>query len=143
MTEREASGTAVGVAILRAAYMPIDGEPKILDDPVSPRLFDAPVLEGIRADPGRLRTPGALALRSHVLVRSAAMPRTGCAGAYQRGVRQCVMLGAGLDTFAYRQPDIPPNVRSFRATWRPSGWRSSSRASTTRAAPTAWSRRAA
>jgi methyltransferase (TIGR00027 family) len=27
------------------------------------------------------------------------------AEAVQRGIRQCVVLGAGLDTFAYRQPD--------------------------------------
>jgi methyltransferase (TIGR00027 family) len=101
--EREASGTAVGVALLRAAHQLIDGEPRILDDPVSPRLFDAAVLDGIRADPGRLRAPGALALRSHVLVRSRyAEDRFQAAAA--RGVRQYVALGAGLDTFAFRQP---------------------------------------
>ncbi len=103
MTEREASGTAVGVAMLRAAHMLIDGEPKILVDPVSPRLFDAAVLEGMRADPGRLRTPGALALRSHVVLRSR-FAEDRMRDAHARGVRQCVMLGAGLDTFACRQP---------------------------------------
>jgi len=50
MEEREASGTAVGVALLRAAHQLIDGEPKILDDPVSPRLFYAEVLHGVRKD---------------------------------------------------------------------------------------------
>jgi len=99
---REASGTAVGVAVLRAAHMLIDGEPKILDDPVSPRLFDAAMLDLIRADL-RLHDPGARALRSHVVVRSRyAEDRFRDAAA--RGVRQFVALGAGLDTFAYRQP---------------------------------------
>lgn len=104
MAEREASGTAVGVALLRAAHQLIDGEPKILDDPVSPRLFYADVLDGIRADAERFLTPGALALRSHVLARSRyAEDRFRDAAA--RGVGQYVALGAGLDTFAYRQPE--------------------------------------
>lgn len=100
---REASGTAVGVAALRAAHQLIDGEPKILDDPVSPRLFYPEVLDGLRAD-ARLREPRARALRSHVVVRSRyAEDRFRDAAA--RGVRQHVSLGAGLDTFACRQPE--------------------------------------
>jgi len=100
---REASGTAVGVALLRAAHQLIDGEPKILHDPVSPRLFDAEVLDRMRAEPGPFRTPGAMALRSHVLARSRYAEDCFRAAA-ARGVRQYVALGAGLDTFAYRQP---------------------------------------
>ncbi len=34
------------------------------------------------------------------------------AGAYERGVRQVVALGAGLDTYAYRG-SVPPGVRVF------------------------------
>jgi len=110
--QREASGTAVGVALLRAAHQLIDGEPKILDDPVSPRLFYPEVLDGIRADPERLRAPGALALRSHVLVRSRyAEDRFRDAAA--RGVRQYVALGAGLDTFAFRQPEWARDATLF------------------------------
>lgn len=100
---RDASGTAVGVAVLRAAHQLIDGEPKILDDPVSPRLFYPEVLDGLRADP-RLRDPRAVALRSHVLVRSR-WAEDHFRDAAARGVRQHVSLGAGLDTFAYRQPE--------------------------------------
>jgi len=108
---REASGTAVGVAVLRAAHMLVDGEPKILDDPVSPDLFDHAMLDAIRADM-RLRDPRALALRSHVLVRSRyAEDRFRDAAA--RGVRQYVALGAGLDTFAYRQPAWTHGAKLF------------------------------
>lgn len=33
--------------------------------------------------------------------------------AVRRGVRQCVILGAGLDRFAYRQPPLFHDVRLF------------------------------
>lgn len=44
-----------------------------------------------------------VALRAHIVARSLLAEAT-LAAAYQRGVRQYVLLGAGLDTFAYRNP---------------------------------------
>ena len=38
--ERDASRTALGVAALRAVHQLIDGEPKILDDPIAALLLD-------------------------------------------------------------------------------------------------------
>lgn len=111
-TERDASGTAVGVAFLRAAHQLIDGAPRILDDPVSPRLFDPEVLDGLRADPSNLRAPGVMGLRSHVLVRSR-YAEDCFREAHAGGVRQFVALGAGLDTFAYRQPAWADDVTLF------------------------------
>jgi len=103
MRPSEPSRTAVGVAALRAAHQLIDGEPKLLDDPVVLRLLDAEIVDRIRANPERLRTPLMAALRTHVVVRSRyAEDRAGEAAA--RGVRQYISLGAGLDTFACRQP---------------------------------------
>jgi methyltransferase (TIGR00027 family) len=100
---RAASRTALGVALLRAAHQLLDDEPRVLDDPVAPRLVGPEALAPLRADPARFRTPEALARRAHVLARSRwAEDRLRDAAA--RGVRQCVVLGAGLDTFAYRQP---------------------------------------
>ncbi len=100
--EREASRTAMRVAVLRAAHQLIDGEPKILDDRVSAHLLDAQTFAGIGANPD-LRSSRLESLRVHVLLRSRYSEER-LEAAARDGVRQCVILGAGFDTFAYRQP---------------------------------------
>ena len=104
MAERGASKTAVGVAILRAAHQLFDGEPRILDDTVVVALLGPEAVDGMRAQPERFREPRAMALRSHVLLRSR-FAEERLREAVGRGVTQLVVLGAGLDTFAYRQPE--------------------------------------
>ena len=104
------SKTALGVGVLRALHPLVDREPWVLDDPVSSRLFGdmarevvsrgTPAFTGTRAD----------ALRGHVLVRSA-FAEARLRAAVERGVRQYVLLGAGYDTFAYRQPEWMRDVR--------------------------------
>ncbi|MBS1766279.1 MAG: class I SAM-dependent methyltransferase [Acidobacteria bacterium] len=99
---REASRTALGVAALRAAHLTLDAEPWILDDPIALRLL-APEALSMLMDEARLQHPVARALRAHVLLRSRVAEERleeACAA----GLRQCVILGAGFDTFAYRQP---------------------------------------
>lgn len=103
MTERSASKTAVGVAILRAAHQLLDGPPRVLDDTVVVALLGPEASAGILAQPERFREPRAMALRSHVLLRSR-FAEERLRESVRRGVRQLVILGAGLDTFAYRQP---------------------------------------
>jgi methyltransferase (TIGR00027 family) len=102
-TEAGASRTAVGVAALRAAHQLLDAEPRILDDPIVLRLLDPDTLERLRAFPERLHTPLLTLLRTHVVVRSR-FAEDRLRAAVAAGVRQYVSLGAGLDTFAYRQP---------------------------------------
>jgi methyltransferase (TIGR00027 family) len=100
------------VAVVRAAHQLLDGEPKI--------LVDAPVLEllgprgigQIHAMRDLHQTGGARALRTHIVTRSR-FAEDRLAEAVERGVRQCVVLGAGLDTFAFRQPDWAREVRIF------------------------------
>lgn len=70
MAERNSSSTALRVAELRAAHQLVDGEPKILTDPVRLRLLDADVLDKIRAHPEMLSVPWVVGMRSHVLLRS-------------------------------------------------------------------------
>ena len=106
MTEpgrREPSRTAAGVAWLRAAHQSVDGQPKILDDPIAPLLPGERGRLGLIERRDELFTPGALGLRAHVLLRSR-FAEDQLALAVARGIRQYVLLGAGLDTFAYRQP---------------------------------------
>ena len=108
---RDASRTALGVAALRAAHRLLDAEPWILDDPIAARLLGSSEASHLLGE-GRLQHPLARALRSHVLLRSrVAEERLEAACAV--GLRQCVILGAGLDTFAYRQPDWASALRIF------------------------------
>ncbi len=106
---QQASRTAAGVAWLRAAHQVVDNPPRILDDPVAPALFgDA---AGHLAERGpELSSPGALALRAQVLLRSR-FAEDQLAVAVSRGVGQYVILGAGFDTFGYRQPGWARTLR--------------------------------
>ncbi len=110
--ERSASGTAVGVAMLRAAHLLFDGEPKILHDSVVLRLL-GPALEGVvREREANFHEDSARRLRTHVVLRSR-FAEERLQAAVERGVTQMVQLGAGLDTFAYRQPVWACGVRLF------------------------------
>jgi methyltransferase (TIGR00027 family) len=112
MTVRRASRTALGVAALRAVHQLADGEPKILHDPIAARLLNPDVLGAISTGAARTDDPAIRALRSRVVLR-ARYAEDRLALAAQRGVRQCVILGAGLDTLAYRQPDWARNLSLF------------------------------
>jgi methyltransferase (TIGR00027 family) len=104
VSERAASSTAFGVAVLRAAHQIIDGSPPILDDSVVERLLGPGIEQRIRGESEQLQTSMARGLRSHVVLRSR-FAEDSLAAAVARGTRQYVLLGAGLDTFAYRQPE--------------------------------------
>ncbi|HET7232711.1 MAG TPA: class I SAM-dependent methyltransferase [Longimicrobium sp.] len=100
---RAASGTARGVAVLRAAHLIVDGKPAVLNDTVVARLLGGDIEAQIRAHVDDLQTPPSRGLRSHVVLRSRFAEDT-LMDAVADGAEQYVLLGAGLDTFAYRQP---------------------------------------
>jgi methyltransferase (TIGR00027 family) len=112
MTERSASNTAVGVAYLRAAHQLIDAAPRLLDDPVILRLLGDGAEARLRDGEAQLQSTLWRALRSHVVLRSR-FAEDSLADAVARGVRQYVVLGAGLDTFALRQPAWAHDLRVF------------------------------
>jgi methyltransferase (TIGR00027 family) len=103
MQESKASETAKGVALLRVLHQKVDGKPTILHDPVSERLLDPSAVSWAMDHLDRFETPHARGLRVHVVVRSR-YGEDALAEAQACGVCQLVVLGAGLDTFAYRQP---------------------------------------
>jgi methyltransferase (TIGR00027 family) len=109
---RGASRTALGTAALRWLHQTIDGEPKILVDPVSGLLLGEDVLRAVAAHLGDPHSPDVLALRSHVVLRSRYCEDR-LASAVGRGVSQLIVLGAGLDTFAYRQPEWARRLRIY------------------------------
>jgi methyltransferase (TIGR00027 family) len=100
---RAASGTAHGVAVLRAAHLIVDGKPPVLNDTVIARLLGGDIEAHLRAHVDDLQTPPTRGLRSHVVLRSRFAEDT-LMDAVADGAEQYVLLGAGLDTFAYRQP---------------------------------------
>jgi methyltransferase (TIGR00027 family) len=109
---RGASRTAISVAALRAAHQFLDGEPRLLDDPVAVRLLGPSAFDHLRSRTAELMRPAVQALRSHVVLRSR-IAEDRLAAAATRGVTQYVVLGAGFDTFAYRQPAWASRLRIF------------------------------
>jgi methyltransferase (TIGR00027 family) len=105
-----ASQTALGTAYMRAVHQMLDGEPKVLDDPVAVRLLGPDAQVRIQANADAYRRPMAEALRAHVVLRSR-FTEDRLVEAVQRGVTQYILLGAGLDTFAFRQPQWAQSVR--------------------------------
>jgi methyltransferase (TIGR00027 family) len=89
--------------MLRAAHQLFDGMPRIVDDTAVVALLGPKIISHVRERERSYREPVALALRSHVLLRSR-FAEERLREAVGRGVTQFVLLGAGLDTFAYRQP---------------------------------------
>jgi methyltransferase (TIGR00027 family) len=114
MDEERPSVTAESAAVMRALHQTLDDEPKILEDPISPRLVDThsdlyqsrlKFLEQLPA-PTRLRLKATFVMRSR-------FAEDCLAEAVMNSLRQYVVLGAGLDTFAYRQPSWCNSLRIF------------------------------
>ena len=103
MDKPNASQTAIRVATLRAAHQILDGEPKILVDPISVGFFAQASETAIRADAARLMAAPMRRIRANFVLRSR-FAEDHLAEAVARGVDQYLILGAGLDTFSYRQP---------------------------------------
>ena len=92
------SMTARAVATRRAAHQILD-HPPVLDDPIA-----VPILgPELYVDPVRHADPRSKAFRAYMVGRSRYAEDT-LATAHAAGVNQYVVLGAGMDTFAYRNP---------------------------------------
>ncbi|MGB0116800.1 MAG: class I SAM-dependent methyltransferase [Terriglobales bacterium] len=115
--QRNSSRTALGVAALRAAHQLLDGEPKILDDRIAARLLHPDALRQMQSNSARALEPLTQGLRSHVILRSRYAEER-MAQAVERGVQQCVILGAGFDTFPYRQPEWARALRIYEVDHR-------------------------
>jgi methyltransferase (TIGR00027 family) len=109
MDEGRPSRTAQSTAQLRAAHQILD-HPRILDDPLALRIIGAGAEAAVRANPQRDQQ--LTTLRAFVALRSR-YAEDELARAVERGVRQYVILGAGLDTFAYRNPYMGSGLRVF------------------------------
>jgi methyltransferase (TIGR00027 family) len=101
MQEGKFSRTAQRVAIRRAAHQLLD-EPKVLDDPLALRIIGSEAAAALRSDPKEDHA-FSRAFRAFMAARSR-YAEDELARAVESNVVQYVILGAGLDTFAYRNP---------------------------------------
>src|SRR5216684_3181128 len=124
MEEGRPSITAIGSAMLRAAHLLWGDPPKIFEDTLALRLSGCDSEAALRAQFDRLDAEFAqsagpnftLTLRRYatapVLTRSRYIEDE-VDQALGRGVSQYVILGAGLDSFAYRRLDLAKSLRVF------------------------------
>jgi methyltransferase (TIGR00027 family) len=101
--------TAVRVALWRAMHVQVDPPPHVLADELGLRL--------VAPDDGWSRRPdmnphATARARASIVARARAIEDLVLEQA-GRGVSQYVILGAGLDTFAQRQPQIASTLRVF------------------------------
>ena len=96
------STTAQRAALLRAVHQLLD-DPVIFADPIAGRLIGPAHAALLQGDLRDFERPDLRRLRASIAVRSRFAEET-LGEAVRRGVRQYVVLGAGLDSFAYRNP---------------------------------------
>jgi methyltransferase (TIGR00027 family) len=97
------------VALRRAAHQIYDS-PVVFADPLAVPILGAAYVEELRKTPLRPDRPFSIALRAFLVARSR-YAEDNLFRFVGAGVRQYVLLGAGLDTFAYRNPF--PELRVF------------------------------
>ncbi len=109
MDQNQPSRTALGAALHRAAHQLVD-TPPVFVDPLAVRIVGGEtehVLAYAQEDEA-----ARAGLRAFIAARSR-FTEDCLAEACDRGVRQYVLLGAGLDTFAYRSSARFPGLRVF------------------------------
>ena len=111
MKQNSPSLTASRVAMMRAAHQLLDN-PKVFEDLIALRIIDAQSDSEIHSDKQKFKTRLHSYLRAIVVARSKFAEDELCE-ALKRGVGQYVILGAGLDTFAYRNPYSSSGLRVF------------------------------
>jgi methyltransferase (TIGR00027 family) len=104
-----ADGTAVRVALWRALHVLLDAPPHVLEDEIGLRLAapddgwrDRPDMHPAGTSPFRAAIVGRARFIEDLVVEQAG-----------RGVAQYVILGAGLDTFAQRRPEVAARLLVF------------------------------
>lgn len=104
------SRTAVRVALRRAAHQILD-KPLVFEDPLALQMIGREVAAALEKNPARFESQlGSSTLRAFLAVRSR-IAEEALAKAIENGVRQYVVLGAGMDTYAYRH--TVPGLRVF------------------------------
>lgn len=101
------SRTALSAAAHRAAHQVLEGG-RVFSDPLALRILGGDGAEAVRASEAH---PARGAMRAFIAAR-ARVAEDALTASLPRGVRQVVILGAGLDTFAYRTR-LAPGLHVF------------------------------
>jgi methyltransferase (TIGR00027 family) len=104
-----AEGSAVRVALWRAMHVRVDPPPHVLEDEIGLHL--AAPDDGWRQRPD-MDPAGTSWFRAAIVARARFIEDLVAEQADQ-GVSQYVILGAGLDTFAQRRPEVASRLRVF------------------------------
>lgn len=113
-------GTAARVALWRALHVAIDPPPHVLEDEVGLQLLAPAPDWRLRGDmdPDFTRPFRASIVARARFIEDLVADQAG------RGVRQYVILGAGLDSFAQRRPEIAARIAMFEVDRPgPQGWK--------------------
>lgn len=105
----EPESTAARVALWRALHIQLDAPPHVLDDEIGYRLV-APA-EGWRERPD-MHPQGTSTFRASIVARSRFIEDL-LVEKLSEGIAQYVILGAGVDTFAQRKPEIASRLNMF------------------------------
>jgi methyltransferase (TIGR00027 family) len=105
----EPDSTAVRTALWRALHLEVDAPPHILEDRIGLQLAGPDPDWRRRPDMNEYATPG---VRASIVARARFIDDLITEQAGQ-GVGQYVLLGAGLDTFAQRRPEIASRIQIF------------------------------
>jgi methyltransferase (TIGR00027 family) len=105
----EPDSTAVRTALWRALHVEVDASPPVIDDRIGLQLAAPDPDWRQRPDMNEYATPG---VRASIVARARFIEDLVVEQA-ERGVGQYVLLGAGLDTFAQRRPEIASRITVF------------------------------
>jgi methyltransferase (TIGR00027 family) len=124
MSDHRPSSTAIGAAMMRAAHLLLDQAPWLLEDPLALPLSGLPGEAAVHGAVAKLQAEFAQHsdadfaavilrdLRATILLRNR-YAEDELERAMARGLRQYVMLGAGLDSFALRRLDLASQLDIF------------------------------
>ena len=120
--------TAVGAAFLRAAHLTEDGNPKIFQDTLAHALVGHELATRLENVLQQSWPPEILPVARVTMVTRARYTEDRMLQRAHAGVDQYVILGAGLDTFGYRRPDLLGALRVFEVdhpmvqSWKRERW---------------------
>lgn len=109
MSGTQPDHTAVRVALWRALHVQADPPPHVLDDELGLKLADPGDDWRTRGD---MTMPGVEGIRASIAARARFVEDL-VAERADAGTQQYVILGAGLDTFAQRRPELASRLRVF------------------------------
>jgi methyltransferase (TIGR00027 family) len=107
MERKTTSRTALAAATHRAAHQILE-HGRIFSDPLAVAILGVDQVELVRQ---AHQTPSSRRMRLFISIRTRFAEDT-LAAAYKQGVRQYLVMGAGLDTYAYRSA-LPNGLRVF------------------------------